>query len=481
MRNEEAKAVGKRIVELRSTKGWTQEDLASNAELNIKTVKSAERGRRAVQMRSLKKLASALAVPVESLTAPRPAGNEPELTQYPSLDYETPVAAPRPRLHPTPAISVLPIDGLGASSDGKRFCDDLQKNIENMLRRWKWFEVAPSAGNARHTISCHIVPGNEKISLFAIIDSGENTYFSKLQQDINITNDWHWQNTGRELVVSLFCWIKQTLQRCEEEFGQRVNWMSDDARQCVLWAYLSWTRKTYYDNKRARELARKAIRLDPHNSRAWAIYAHTLVDGMSIRWDAVTKFGTSELIRAVGNAQAIDREDTFSRLLEAYLLMQNESTTAALQILMNAMQEDETTSLPRNMAGLFCEFSGELKLAEQILEPLLTDGDTDIVRANGLQILGECKGLLCKYDEGINAALKSMSINSHAVPAIRTLAVNLASCGLEDAARIAWRESDKFSPRYSTDGFKAQPWQPSSHDALSKWISNAEKASAYDE
>ena len=234
-------------------------------------------------------------------------------------------------------------------------------------------------------------------------------------------------------------------------------------------------------NIRARELSQKAIHLDPANSRAWAIYAQTFFDGMSIKWDNDDGVCKSEIIRVARHVRSLDKKDIYTQILEAQLLAADGNFNSALQVLMNATEEDTTTAMPRNFAGLFCEFAGELELGEQILEPLISDEDPDVVRANGLQILGECKGLLHKHDEGINAALMSIAINSQAVPAIRTLAANLAACGLEDAAKITWRESDKYSSRFSKDGFKAQPWQPSSHDALRNWISNAEKAASYDD
>ncbi len=432
-------------------------------------------------MRSLKKLAIALAVPVENLTAPHNARSEPELSPNPSLNYETRFVAARGNSFATPSISLLPIEVFETCGSVRRFLDDLQKNINSVLEQWKWFAITSNTGGARYKISFHAIPRDQSISLFAIIRSEESTYFSPVFSEHIVYDCPHQRELIPEVGARIFRWIKQTLQGCEEELGYHASWVSEDARQCVFWSYLSWIRKTHSDNVRARELARKAMRLDPYNSRAWAIYAQTLIDGMAIKWDDDICFCKSELIKAARNAQALDRKDTYSQILEANLLVANGDITSALQILMTVTEEDITTTMPRNFAGLFCEFAGELKLGEKILEPLISDNDPDIVRANGLQILGECKGLLHKYDEGINAALMSIAINRQAVPAIRTLAVNLSCCGLEDAARITWRESDKYSSPFSKDGFKAQPWQPPSYNALSSWISNAEKAAAYDE
>ena len=59
--------LGKRIRELRKRKGWRQIDLAEHAKLNENFISDLELGRKEVCLRSLKKIASGLGVPLKEL------------------------------------------------------------------------------------------------------------------------------------------------------------------------------------------------------------------------------------------------------------------------------------------------------------------------------------------------------------------------------------------------------------------------------
>lgn len=58
---------GKRIRELRLSKGWSQEKLALNADLDRTYIPSIEKGERNVSLEVMEKLATALAVSIPDL------------------------------------------------------------------------------------------------------------------------------------------------------------------------------------------------------------------------------------------------------------------------------------------------------------------------------------------------------------------------------------------------------------------------------
>jgi transcriptional regulator with XRE-family HTH domain len=62
-----AKAVGKRIRELRTKKGWSQERLADESEMHRSYMWGVEQGRRNPSLRHLTRIADALDVPLTSL------------------------------------------------------------------------------------------------------------------------------------------------------------------------------------------------------------------------------------------------------------------------------------------------------------------------------------------------------------------------------------------------------------------------------
>jgi transcriptional regulator with XRE-family HTH domain len=62
-----AKAVGKRIRELRKKKGWSQERLADESEMHRSYMWGVEQGRRNPSLRHLTRIADALDVPLTSL------------------------------------------------------------------------------------------------------------------------------------------------------------------------------------------------------------------------------------------------------------------------------------------------------------------------------------------------------------------------------------------------------------------------------
>lgn len=67
---------GKQLQAIRQTKGWSQEKLAFEANLDRTYVSSVERGRRNISLINIHKLANALAVPPESLLAPKEVQGE---------------------------------------------------------------------------------------------------------------------------------------------------------------------------------------------------------------------------------------------------------------------------------------------------------------------------------------------------------------------------------------------------------------------
>jgi transcriptional regulator with XRE-family HTH domain len=62
-----AKAVGKRIRELRKRKGWSQERLADESEMHRSYMWGIEQGRRNPSLRHLSRIADALEVPIATL------------------------------------------------------------------------------------------------------------------------------------------------------------------------------------------------------------------------------------------------------------------------------------------------------------------------------------------------------------------------------------------------------------------------------
>jgi transcriptional regulator with XRE-family HTH domain len=64
---------GKKIFDLRIRRGWTQEDLADNAGVTVRTIQRIETGATQPRLYTLKALASVLGTEVESLLHPDPA------------------------------------------------------------------------------------------------------------------------------------------------------------------------------------------------------------------------------------------------------------------------------------------------------------------------------------------------------------------------------------------------------------------------
>jgi transcriptional regulator with XRE-family HTH domain len=59
--------LGRRIRELRKSRGWRQIDLAEHAGLNENYISDVELGRKEICLKSLKKIASGLGVPLAKL------------------------------------------------------------------------------------------------------------------------------------------------------------------------------------------------------------------------------------------------------------------------------------------------------------------------------------------------------------------------------------------------------------------------------
>lgn len=65
---EQRRAAGLRIVQLREARGWSQETLAAEAGVSVKSVSRLENGRLDARRSTVEKLANALEVPVGDIT-----------------------------------------------------------------------------------------------------------------------------------------------------------------------------------------------------------------------------------------------------------------------------------------------------------------------------------------------------------------------------------------------------------------------------
>ena len=65
--NEITKRFGRRIRELRESKGWSQEYLADKVEIHRTYISGVERGLRNPALRNIAKIADALEVPIAAL------------------------------------------------------------------------------------------------------------------------------------------------------------------------------------------------------------------------------------------------------------------------------------------------------------------------------------------------------------------------------------------------------------------------------
>lgn len=72
MQNDELKKLGARIRDKRKTLGWTQEDLASAAQIDRSYIGGVERGERNITFSVLCQICMALACDVAELTAGLP-------------------------------------------------------------------------------------------------------------------------------------------------------------------------------------------------------------------------------------------------------------------------------------------------------------------------------------------------------------------------------------------------------------------------
>src|SRR3954463_3880349 len=84
---------GKKIVDLRIRRGWTQEELADKTGVTVRTIQRIETGATQPRLYTLKALASVLGTEVESLLQPDPAT---DLVSQASSAVEQAGAAPDP-------------------------------------------------------------------------------------------------------------------------------------------------------------------------------------------------------------------------------------------------------------------------------------------------------------------------------------------------------------------------------------------------
>lgn len=83
--DELLRGIGRRVAELRRSRGWTQEDLADRMEVTARHIQAVEAGRENMSVRALAFFADALGVSV------------PELFRQPRTDASKPLSPKRQR------------------------------------------------------------------------------------------------------------------------------------------------------------------------------------------------------------------------------------------------------------------------------------------------------------------------------------------------------------------------------------------------
>ncbi len=364
-----------------------------------------------------------------------------------------------------PSIAVLAFENMSGDVEQEYFADGIAEDIITSLSHTHWlFVVARNSSftfkgravdvkrvseelGVRYVLEGSVRKAGNRVRITAqLIDAATGNHIWAERYDRDLEDIFAVQDEITESVVAA---IGPELMVAETQRAQRKPPQSLDAWDYVLRAVSHIWRYTEEDNRKAQDLLRKAIELDPAYAQA-----HSML-GWSYVWHAWMGWGDrpadfNPLAReAARTAVALDEHDPWGHVVLGRVHAFGRDQENAVAELEKAIQLNPNLPMAWGMLGLALAYGGKSEQAIAELDRAIRASPRDPFNAVYYGIYSVAHYLAGRYEEAARWARQGVQLRPDNPGCHRMVAISCAKLGQFEEARAAMDRAKRLQPGLS--------------------------------
>jgi TolB-like protein/cytochrome c-type biogenesis protein CcmH/NrfG len=364
-----------------------------------------------------------------------------------------------------PSIAVLPFDNMSGDPEQEYFADGIAEDIITTLSHTHWLFVV--ARNSSFTYKGRAVDvrrvseelrvgyvlegsvrkaGNRVRISVQLIDAATGNHIWAERYDRDLEDIFAVQDEITESVVAA---IGPELMVAETQRAQRKPPQNLDAWDYVLRALSHIWRLNEEDNRKAQDLLRRAIELDPEYAHAYSML------GWSYIFHAWNAYGENpaDFIpmarEAARKAVELDERDPWGHVVLGRVYAQARDHNRAVAELEKAIELNPNLPMARGMFGLILAYGGRSDEALAELDKAIRANPRDPFNIFYYGAYSVAHYLAGRYEEAVRWARQAVQQRPDYLGAYRILASSCANLGELEEARTALDKAKRLQPGLS--------------------------------
>ena len=349
-----------------------------------------------------------------------------------------------------PAIAVLPFREVSPLPGHEHFVDAACEDLVSALSSWRSFPVISYASTLPYKgqIIDPVRVGEALGAGYLVQGSVRRTRDGvRVQAELTRTDTRHqlwadrWEapldgfwDLQEELAEQIAVRIHPALQEVEWQKAQRKKPADMNAWDLAVRAHVTWGKHTPEDNARARELAQRALQLDPRSVFASIVYAKTFYIEVFYGWAEEPVPSIQAYAEAAARCVELAHEEAESHVHVGMAYMLQNKRPQAITSLEQAVALNPSLAFSRSMLGQLLILDGRAPEGiEQLEQGLRLAPNVTTWMAEGALALGHFA--LESYDEAVGWAEKCVKSRPQFALGYALAAASEYRNGDEQAAR----------------------------------------------
>ena len=389
-----------------------------------------------------------IADPVQAYTVHAgPSGSE--------LERPQPLSKPLP-IPDKPSIAVLPFTNMSRDAERDYFCDGMAEDITSALSRVRsFFVIARNTTSTYKGRAIHVQQVSRELGVRYVVEGSVRRAGGRLRitaQLIDATMGmplWadHYDGDVEEvfdlqdrITASVVGAIEPSVRAAEIERAKRKRPENLDAYDLVMRAFPYVWATEQNANRRATQLLREALRLDPTYPTALSLTAWCAGQRVLYLWSEDPSWEKRETLRIAQEAAALSSDDAFVlAVLGAALSITLEFQRAAA-VLETALALDPNSAFAWARSGWLRIFRGDAEAAIQHFNRALRLSPFDPMASNWWLGIGCAHFMAKRYEQAVEWQEKAVFANPAAAWIHRTLVPAYVFAGHLQKAKASLRE-----------------------------------------
>jgi adenylate cyclase len=370
-----------------------------------------------------------------------------------------------PGFHGAPAIAVLPFDNLSGDPDQEHFADGLVEDLIMRLSAWHHFPVLARNSafvykgrsvdvqqvgrdlGVRYLVEGSVRRARDRVRIAAqLIDATTAHHVWAGRYDRKVEDVFEVQDDVSAAIASAMHPGLEEFERHRSARGAPGDLGAWEVAQRGWWHANRLTRE---DNREARTLLERAIRLDPHLGLAYYYLAALETDGLLLGWTDSVERSLETLRGAAETAVALDAESPYAHLAVVFLCFVTGERERSLEEAELAVALNPSLAVAHYVLGAMRAVTGDPETGIASLETAMRLSPSDPWMFDFMHCMGIGSFALGRYEEAARWCRRSLQRRPDYVGARVGLAASLVELGRLDEARAVTAEIARAHPEIS--------------------------------